>query len=51
MDFELSEDLRILQQTSREFALKELAPAAIERDASCEYPLDVMNKLGELGFM
>ena len=51
MDFELSEDLRILQQTSREFALKELAPAAIERDARCEYPLDVMNKLGELGFM
>lgn len=51
MDFELSEDLRILQQTSREFALKELAPGAIERDAKCEYPMDVMKKLGPLGFL
>ncbi len=51
MDFELTEDLRILQETSREFALKELAPGAIERDAKCEYPMDVMKKLGELGFM
>lgn len=51
MDFELNEDLKILQQTSREFALKELAPGAIERDAKAEYPMDVMKKLGELGFM
>jgi len=51
VDFDLSEDMRILQQTSREFALKELAPAAIERDARQEYPVDAMNKLGELGFM
>jgi alkylation response protein AidB-like acyl-CoA dehydrogenase len=51
VDFELSEDLRIMQQTSREFALKELAPGAIERDASCEYPMDIMKKLGPLGFM
>jgi alkylation response protein AidB-like acyl-CoA dehydrogenase len=51
MDFELTEDVRILQHTSREFALKELAPGAIERDAKCEYPTDIMKKLGELGFM
>lgn len=51
MDFELSEELTILQQTAREFALKELAPGAIERDQSCEYPKDLMKKLGELGFL
>ncbi|GAB4345007.1 MAG: acyl-CoA dehydrogenase [Candidatus Abyssubacteria bacterium] len=51
MEFELSEELRILQQTSREFALKELAPGAIERDANREYPMDIMKKLGPLGFM
>ncbi len=51
MDFELNEDLRILQQTSREFALKELAPGAIARDAKCEYPMDLMKKLGPLGFL
>ncbi len=51
MDFELSEELRILQQTARDFALNELAPGAIERDSACEYPHEIMNKLGRLGFM
>ncbi len=51
MDFELSEDLRILQQTSRDFALNELAPGAIERDEKREYPMEIMRKLGPLGFM
>ncbi len=51
MDFELTEELRILQQTSREFALKELAPKAIKRDANREYPMEIMKKLGPLGFM
>ncbi len=51
MDFELTEELHILQQTAREFALKELAPGAIERDASREYPMEIMKKLGPLGFL
>lgn len=51
MEFNLNEDLRILQQTAREFALNELAPGAIERDAKCEYPTEIMKKLGPLGFM
>jgi alkylation response protein AidB-like acyl-CoA dehydrogenase len=51
VDFELSEDLRILQQTSRDFALNELAPGAIERDEKREYPTEIMRKLGRLGFM
>jgi alkylation response protein AidB-like acyl-CoA dehydrogenase len=49
--FELSEELSILQQTARDFALNELAPGAIERDASGEYPMEIMKKLGPLGFM
>jgi alkylation response protein AidB-like acyl-CoA dehydrogenase len=51
VEFELTEELKILQQTSREFALKELAPGAIERDAKCEYPMEIMKNLGPLGFM
>ncbi|RJP17638.1 MAG: acyl-CoA dehydrogenase [Candidatus Abyssobacteria bacterium SURF_5] len=51
MDFELSEELSILEQTARDFALKELAPGAIERDATREYPLDIMKKLAPLGFL
>ncbi len=51
MNFELSEELRILQSTARDFAMKELAPEAIKRDAECEYPMEIMKKLGELGFL
>ena len=51
MDFELTEELRILQQASRESAPKELAPVAIERDDGNEYPTDIMKKLGPLGFL
>jgi len=51
VDFELTEELRILQHTAREFSLKELAPGAIERDAKHEYPMEIMKKLGPLGFM
>jgi alkylation response protein AidB-like acyl-CoA dehydrogenase len=51
VNFELTEELRILQSTAREFAMKELAPAAIQRDASCEYPMEIMKSLAELGFM
>jgi len=51
VDFELTEELRILQSTAREFALKELAPEAIKRDAEAEFPMEIMKKLAGLGFM
>lgn len=51
MEFELSEELHILQQMAREFALKELAPGAIERDAVRDYPMALMKKLAPLGFL
>ena len=51
MNFELTEELRILQSTARDFAMKELAPEAIRRDAECEYPMEIMKKLAGLGFM
>jgi len=51
VNFELTEELRILQSTARDFAMKELAPEAIKRDAECEYPMEIMKKLAGLGFM
>jgi len=51
MDFELSEDQKMLRQVVREFAEKELAPGAAERDEKQEYPHEQMKLLGELGFM
>jgi butyryl-CoA dehydrogenase len=49
MDFELSEEHRALQQRVREFADRELAPGAAQRDASGEFPLQPVNKLQEKG--
>ncbi len=51
MNFELSEDQLMIQQTAREFAQSEIAPSAIERDIKAEFPSAIVKKLGELGFM
>ncbi|MCP4727870.1 MAG: acyl-CoA dehydrogenase [bacterium] len=51
MNFDLTEDQLMVKQTVREFAEKELAPGAGERDEKQEYPHEQMKKLGELGFM
>ena len=51
MDFELSEEQKMIQQTAREFAESEIAPSAVERDKNAEFPTDIVKKLGELGFM
>lgn len=49
MDFELSQEQRALQQRVREFADRELAPGAAQRDASGEFPLQQVKKLQEMG--
>ncbi|NPV26373.1 MAG: acyl-CoA dehydrogenase [Firmicutes bacterium] len=49
MDFILSEEHQMLRQMVRDFAEKELAPGAKERDEKEEFPLELWHKLGELG--
>src|ERR1035437_4997495 len=51
MNFQLSEDHIAIQQVAREFAEQEIAPSAVERDKTCEFPEAIVQKLGELGFM
>ncbi len=51
MDFLLTDEQRMIQETAREFAEKEIAPSAIERDKNAEFPYEIVKKLGELGFM
>lgn len=50
MDFNLSEEELAIQQTVREFAEKEIAPSARERDEKSEFPFEIIKKLGKLGF-
>lgn len=49
MGFEFTEQQKMMQKMVREFAEKEIAPGAAERDEKEEYSRDIYNALGELG--
>ncbi|ABW68304.1 acyl-CoA dehydrogenase family protein [Desulfosudis oleivorans] len=51
MAFELTKEQLMIQKMAREFAAKELAPLAAERDRTHEYPADSLKKMGDLGFL
>jgi alkylation response protein AidB-like acyl-CoA dehydrogenase len=51
VDFELSQEQRMIQQAVREFAEKAIAPQARHVDESGEFPADTFRKMGELGLM
>jgi butyryl-CoA dehydrogenase len=48
MDFELTEDQKLLQSTVREFAEEVVRPGAARIDQSGEFPKDIFQKAGEL---
>jgi glutaryl-CoA dehydrogenase (non-decarboxylating) len=50
MDFELSDDLTAVRDLAREFADKEIAPTASRDDKERNFRLDLVKKMGELGF-
>jgi butyryl-CoA dehydrogenase len=47
----LSDEQRMLRDTAREFAQKELAPNAAEWDRAPQFPAEALAELGHLGFM
>lgn len=49
MNFQLNEELTLLQQTAREFAANELRAAARRMDETEEFEIEVFKKLAELG--
>ena len=51
MNFDLTDDQKMIMESAREFAQAEIAPTAVERDIKAEFPTDIVKKLGELGFM
>lgn len=51
MNFDLSEDLQILQEAARDFAEQELAPRAAASDATETYVAEQIKLCGENGFM
>ena len=51
MDFELSDEQRSLQALCRDFARKEILPHRDEWNASGRFPVEVFQKMAELGLM
>jgi acyl-CoA dehydrogenase len=49
MNFELDDELLILQQTARRFADEEIIPVAAQFDVSGEFPTEILRKAWELG--
>src|SRR5581483_8755058 len=51
MDFDLSEDHRLIRSTVREFAEQEVGPVAEELDRTHSFPYEIVKRLGELDLM
>lgn len=48
---ELSDIQKTILETAQKFAREVIAPQAIERDITGEFPKEILHQLGELGFM
>lgn len=51
MDFNLTSEQQMIQRTIREFANEVVAPGAIERDRTNEFPVEIFKQLSEMGMM
>jgi short-chain 2-methylacyl-CoA dehydrogenase len=51
VQFELSDDHRLLRDTVREFSVQEIAPVAEELDRTKAFPYEIVRRLGELDLM
>jgi alkylation response protein AidB-like acyl-CoA dehydrogenase len=51
MQFDLSDDHRLLRDTVRDFARQEIAPVAEELDRTHSFPYEIVKRLGELDLM
>jgi alkylation response protein AidB-like acyl-CoA dehydrogenase len=51
IDFVPTEAMKTVQELAHDFAEREIKPNVMKYDESQEFPLEIMKKLGELGFM
>ncbi|RRQ45816.1 acyl-CoA dehydrogenase family protein [Chryseobacterium sp. SC28] len=51
MDFNLTEEQKMIQQAARDFAHAELLEGVIERDTEQKFPHEAVKKMGEMGFL
>jgi alkylation response protein AidB-like acyl-CoA dehydrogenase len=51
IDFELTDDMKMLKQSVRDFAVAEILPNVMRYDEAQEFPHEIVRKIGELGFL
>ena len=51
MDFEFTDDQKLFQKSVRTFAEKEIEPIARDCDERREFPMEIVRKLGDLGYL
>ncbi|MCS0670827.1 acyl-CoA dehydrogenase [Cytobacillus firmus] len=51
MNFDLTAEQNMIYKTIREFAQEEVAPGALERDRTKEFPIEVFKKMADIGLM
>ena len=51
LDFNLTEEMKLLQRSARDFAEAEIKPHVMKYDEAQEFPLEIVKKMGELGFL
>lgn len=51
MNFDLTNEQKMIQKEVRRFAQTEIAPRVAELDETGDYPYEIMEKMGKLGFM
>lgn len=51
LNFELTEEMKILRQTAKDFSESEILPRVMEYDEAQKFPLELVAKMGDLGFL
>lgn len=51
MNFDLTAEQDMIRKTMREFADEEVAPGALERDKTKQFPVEIFKKLADMGVM
>ena len=51
MNFQLTEEHKMIREMARDFAEQELKPGVIDRDEKQYFPQELLRRMGELGFL
>lgn len=51
MQFTLTDEQRMIQETARDFADNEIAPVADRHNREGKFPLEIVKKMGQMGFL